>query len=80
MNFSNNKISGIINNNNIIELSCENNKIEGVNSISITKLSASNNAITSIHVPNIEILIINMIQLNPKQALYANRAKFPWLC
>lgn len=64
MNFSNNKISGIINNNNIIELSCENNKIEGVNSISITKLSASNNAITSIHVPNIEILIINSNAIN----------------
>lgn len=64
MNFSNNKISGIINNNNIIELSCENNKIEGINSTSITKLSASNNAITSIHVPNIEILIINSNAIN----------------
>ena len=64
MNFSNNKISGIINNNNIIELSCENNKIQGINSTSITKLSASNNIITSIHVPNIEILIINGNTLN----------------
>jgi Leucine-rich repeat (LRR) protein len=64
MNFSNNKITGFINNNNIIELSCENNKIEGVNSTSITKLSASNNTITSIHVPNIEILIINSNAIN----------------
>lgn len=64
INFSNNKISGIINNNNIIELSCENNKIEGINSTSITKLSASNNVITSINVPNIEILIINSNTLN----------------
>lgn len=64
INFSNNNITGLIVNNNIIELSCENNKIEGVSSTSITKLSASNNAIKSIHVPNIEILIINSNAIN----------------
>jgi hypothetical protein len=59
LNIGHNNIKGIINNNNLIELSCEFNKITKINSLSITKLSAGNNLIEQITVPKIKVLIIN---------------------
>lgn len=59
LNIGNNNIKGIINNNNLKELSCEFNKITNIYSKSIINLSASNNLIESINIPNIKVLIIN---------------------
>lgn len=63
LNISNNFISGEIIDNNLIELSCDDNKITKIISSSITKLSASNNNIEFIDIPNINVLIINKNKL-----------------
>lgn len=54
-----NNIDGDINDNNLIELTCDFNKISKINSQTITKLSANNNEIVAINVPNIKVLHIN---------------------
>jgi Leucine-rich repeat (LRR) protein len=59
LNVSFNNINGSFSNNNLEELSCENNSITSITSNSIKKLSASYNSINYINVPNINILIIN---------------------
>jgi Leucine-rich repeat (LRR) protein len=59
LNVSFNKIIGQYVNNNLEELSCENNSITSIKSNSIKKLAASRNHINIIDVPNINILIIN---------------------
>ena len=59
LSISKNQIEGNINDNNIIELTCDNNKVSKINSSSITKLSANNNELREINVPNIKVLHIN---------------------
>jgi len=54
-----NNISGEIIDNDRIELSCEYNKITLIKSKSLNKLSASNNLIIYIDVPNINFMVIN---------------------
>lgn len=50
--------------NNLIELTCHNNKIKSIVSNKITHLNASNNQIDNIDVPNVKILIISYNKLN----------------
>lgn len=57
--FSFNNIIGEIIDNNVIELSCDYNKIKKLKSKSLTKLNASNNYLEYIEVPNIQFLVIN---------------------
>ncbi len=57
--FSSNKIIGDIIDNNVIELSCDYNKIKKFKSKSVTKLNASNNYLEYLEVPNIQFLVIN---------------------
>jgi len=64
LSISYNLIEGNLDLNNILELSCESNKIKSIKSNSITKLSASNNDINSIDVPNIKFLVINNNKIN----------------
>jgi len=64
LSISYNNIKGIVNNNNIKELSCEFNKITNIISNSITKLAASNNLIKNINIPNIQVLVISDNLLN----------------
>lgn len=59
LSISKNNIQGNINDNNLIELTCDFNKISKINSYSITKLSANNNELYEINVPNIKVLHIN---------------------
>jgi len=59
LNVAYNNISGSITDNNIIELSCEYNKIASIESNSLTKISASNNLISRINTPKIKVLIIS---------------------
>lgn len=59
LNVSNNKLSSDIIVNNLIELTCSNNKIRSITSNKLTHLNASNNLITFVNIPNIQILIIN---------------------
>jgi hypothetical protein len=59
LSISKNKINGIINNNNFIELTCDFNEITQINSTSMKRISACNNNIETINVPNIKILHIN---------------------
>jgi hypothetical protein len=54
-----NYIEGIINDNNLIELTCDYNRITKITSSSITKLSANNNCLIEINVPNVKVLHIN---------------------
>lgn len=59
-----NEITGDINNSNLIELSCHNNKIKSIKSKKLERLNASNNIISEISVPSIQILIISQNKLN----------------
>jgi len=59
LNVSFNEIDESIDNNKIIELTCQYNKIKFIKSNSLKRLNASNNEISSIDIPNIEVLIIN---------------------
>lgn len=72
LSISHNNIKGIISNHNIIELSCEFNKITKIISNSITKLAASHNLIESITIPNIQVLVIS-------NNLLANIEEYPEL-
>ena len=64
LNISFNEISGKIVDNNLIELSCNNNNLESIDSKSLIRLNSCNNILKSINTPNIEILIINNNKLN----------------
>ncbi len=57
--FSSNNIIGDIIDNNVIELSCDYNKIKKLKSKSVTKLNAANNYLEYLEVPNIQFLVIN---------------------
>jgi|LakMenEpi03Aug12_release.lakeMendotaPanAssembly.Ray.scaffolds.fasta_scaffold418760_1 hypothetical protein len=59
LSISKNNIEGSITDNNLIELTCDYNKITKINSSSITKLSANNNLIETINLPNIKVLNVN---------------------
>jgi Leucine-rich repeat (LRR) protein len=59
LSISKNQIEENINDNNLIELTCDFNKISRINSHSITKLSANNNELVEITIPNIKVLHIN---------------------
>lgn len=63
LNVSFNQIEQNIVNNNLLELSCENNKIKSVKSNKLTHLIASHNNIESIDVPNIDMLVISYNKL-----------------
>jgi len=63
LSISKNEIAGTITENNLIELTCDFNKITQITSSSIKKLSANNNMIKSIDLPNIKVLNINNNQL-----------------
>ncbi|AYV79984.1 MAG: hypothetical protein Gaeavirus4_7 [Gaeavirus sp.] len=60
---SHNEINEDILNHNLQELSCNDNKIITINSSSLTRVSANNNIIKSIDIPNLTILLINDNQL-----------------
>lgn len=49
--------------NNLLELSCQNNKIKSIKSNKLTHLSASNNEIETIDIPNISNLVISYNKL-----------------
>ena len=49
--------------NNLLELTCHNNKIKSIKSNKLTHLSASNNDIEMIDIPNISILVISYNKL-----------------
>ena len=70
LSISKNEIDGPIMDNNLIELTCDFNKITNVVSKSITKLSANNNIIKSIDIPNIKVLNINNNQLTELDEYY----------
>lgn len=59
-----NEIEQNIHDNNLVELTCHNNKIKSIVSNKITHLNASNNQIEQIDVPNVKILIISYNKLN----------------
>jgi Leucine-rich repeat (LRR) protein len=59
LSISKNNISDSIKENNLIELTCDFNKITKIQSSSITKLSANNNLLKNVDVPNIKVLHIN---------------------
>jgi len=64
LNVSFNLIEQNIQDDNLIELTCHNNKIQSISSKKITHLNASNNLIESINIPNIKILIISYNKIN----------------
>ena len=64
LNVSFNNIENDIIDNNLIELTCNNNKIKSIKSDKLTHLNASNNEINSINVPNIIFLVISYNKLN----------------
>lgn len=64
LNVSFNMISEDINDNNLVELTCHNNNIQSIVSDKLTHLSASNNAITHLDIPNIKILICSYNKIN----------------
>lgn len=72
LNISHNNIKGSIIDNNVIELSCEYNKIKSIVSSSITKLSANNNLIETLNTPNIKMLVVNNNNLNSLDSNYDN--------
>lgn len=59
LNIARNNITTDIINHNLLELSCEFNKIKKIESKSLIKLSSSNNELYIINTPKIEILVIN---------------------
>jgi Leucine-rich repeat (LRR) protein len=59
LNIARNSITTDIINDNLLELSCEFNKIKKIESKSLIKLSSSNNELFIINTPKIEILVIN---------------------
>ena len=59
LNIARNKIEGDIEDNNIIELSCEYNNIMSIKSKSIEKLNACNNKIINLVIPKLKIMLIN---------------------
>ena len=59
LNIARNNITTDIINDNLLELSCEFNKIKKIESKSLIKLSSSNNELNIINTPKIEILVIN---------------------
>ena len=64
LNVSFNNIEQHIINNNLIELTCHNNKIKSIKSDKLTHLNASNNQIDVLDIPEIKILIISYNNLN----------------
>lgn len=64
LNVSFNNIDTDIVDNNLLELSCQNNKIKSICSNKLTHLNASNNLITQIKIPQIKFLIISNNKLN----------------
>lgn len=64
LNVSFNNIEQHILDNNLIELTCHNNKIKSIKSDKLTHLSASNNQIDLLDIPEIKILIISYNNLN----------------
>ena len=64
LSISKNNINGPIIDNNLIELTCDFNKITKIESQSITKLSANNNMISLINIPNIKVLHLNNNELS----------------
>lgn len=64
LNVSFNNIEQHIVDNNLIELTCHNNKIKSIKSNKLTHLSASNNQIEILDIPEINILIISYNNLN----------------
>ena len=58
LNIARNNITTDIINDNLLELSCEFNKIKKIESKSLIKLSSSNNELNIINTPKIEILVI----------------------
>ena len=68
LNLAFNEITGTISDDNLIELTCDNNLIESIESKSISRLNASNNKIHHLNIPNISILIINVNKLNYLQS------------
>jgi Leucine-rich repeat (LRR) protein len=59
LSINNNKIGGIISDNNLTELTCDDNNITEIKSSTMTILMANNNKITKIDVPKVEVLHIN---------------------
>lgn len=59
-----NQISQHVEDNNLIELTCHNNKIKSIKSNKLTHLNASHNQIDSITVPNINIMAISFNKLS----------------
>ena len=70
LSISKNEIEGSIIDNNLIELTCEFNKITKINSTSIIKLSANDNIIKSVDIPNIKVLHINNNRLDVLSEYY----------
>lgn len=64
LNISFNNIEQDIIDNNLVELSCHNNKIKSIVSDKLTHVNASNNQIVSIDIPNIKVLVISFNKLN----------------
>lgn len=58
-----NQINQNIEDNNLLELTCHNNNIKSIKSKKLTHLSASNNDIEYIDVPNINFMVINYNKL-----------------
>lgn len=72
LNVSHNKINGCLNDNNVIELSCEYNKITSIISSSVTKLSASNNLLYNLVTPQVKVLVVNNNNLEHIDNKYDN--------
>lgn len=64
LSISHNEIEQDFKDENLIELTCQYNKIKSIKSNKLTHLNASNNEITVLDVPNINILIISQNKLN----------------
>lgn len=61
---SSNGIIGDIIDNNVVELSCDYNKIKKIKSNSVTKLNASNNYLEYLETPSIQFLVVNQNKLD----------------
>jgi hypothetical protein len=79
LSISKNNIDGSIIDNNLVELTCDFNKITKIESQSITKLSANNNVIETINIPNIKVLNANNNQLS-EMAEYCNLEYLECIC
>jgi hypothetical protein len=64
LSISHNEIEQDINDDNLIELTCQYNKIKSIKSNKLTHLNASNNQITVLNIPNVVVLIISQNKLN----------------